>query len=182
MNHERAMKRVIYIFCLLFFAFSLAHKAEVLTEYQVKAAYLYNFLRFVKWPGHAFKDEQQPIIIGIFQFNPVEQDLRKIIANRTIGSRLIVIKTLESPQDAQGCHAVYFGDIERRHQISTITMIEQNPVLTISDADYFCRIGGMIYFFTEDNRLRLIINRKAVSDAQLEISAKLLRVAQIYNE
>ncbi|MBN2103651.1 YfiR family protein [bacterium] len=177
------MKHALCILlCLSFFVFSLAPQAETLTEYQVRAAYLYNFLKFVKWPGHAFENDHQPITIGIFHFSPVEQDLRNIIRNRTIDSRSITIKILEQPEDAQDCHVVYFGDIERRHQIATIGIVQKNPILTISDAGYFCRIGGMIYFYIEDNRLRLVINRKAVDNAQLEISARLLRVAQIVDE
>lgn len=158
---------------------SLGSKTDTLTEYQVRAAYLYNFVKFVKWPGSAFESDSQPIIIGLFSGNQVEEELQKIIRNRTIDSRSIAIRTLENPQDAAVCHVVYFGDIERRHQIATINLIRKKPILTISDAGYFCRIGGMIQFNIEDNKLGLAINRKAADAAQLEISAKLLRVAQI---
>jgi hypothetical protein len=174
------MNRRIQIFFLaLIFMQSLITQSQTLTEHQVRAAYLYNFVKFVEWPDGTFKDESEAILIGLFKDDPVKEELESIIKGRTIDSRPIRIKLLGNSKDADECHVVYLADAERRHQISTINMLGSKPVLTISDADYFCRIGGMIRFFVHENRFRLEINRTAVDRAQLEISAKILRVAEI---
>jgi len=168
------------IITLLLIASPIFHfQGNTLTEHQARAAYIYNFIKFITWPEHVFKTADQPICITFFGHSEVEKEFKELIQDRTINDRHIEVKVIYTNQELDSCHIVYLNDIERRYQISTINALKNDPVLTISNAEYFTRIGGMIHFIIADDRLCFEINRSALEAVNLEVSAKLLRVARV---
>jgi hypothetical protein len=151
------------------------------TEYEVRAAFLYNFIKFVKWPRQVFKSSQDPIVIGIIGQDPFGNTLDTMIKERTIQSKKIIIKRYHRHEDVRYCHVLYMGLREKRYQVAILKHLEGIPVLTIGDFEDFTRLGGMIKFIVADNQVGFEINLEAVEKSNLEISAKLLKLAKITN-
>lgn len=150
-----------------------------LTVNEVRAAYLYNFVKFVSWPDHVFDKSDDPIVIGFWDSNEVEKAFHNIIKGRTINSRTVDIRLIESLSDVIFCNVIYMNGADKRHQVSVVNLVRKKPILTVSDEAYFSRIGGMIQFYFDNNQLKFEINRKALSAVELEVSARLLRVARV---
>ena len=177
---SRTFKHLLLFFTMLITAAPVIPKSKPIpTEYEVRAAYLYNFIKFVKWPKKTFSDTLQPIIIGIIGKDPIVNTLDEMVKGRTIDSHPIIVKNFQRQNINQVYHVLFIGSVEKRHQISILNNMENKPILTVGDVDYFTKIGGMISFFVEKDHVGFEINLNAVEKSDLEISAKLLKLAKI---
>src|SRR5664279_2589147 len=84
------------------------------TEYQIKAAFLFNFAKFVEWPPEAFADANSPLVIGVLGENPFGDDLERTIRGKTINNRPLVIKEFRSPAEATNCHVLFISTSEKQ--------------------------------------------------------------------
>jgi hypothetical protein len=141
-------------------------------EAQFKAAYLFNFVKFVDWPANG-SDVLTVCFIG---GNGVFDALAEGIEAKRIGTRQLVVRRLDATATSDGCNAVYFDESASSH-ISAVIAAKETPILTISDAKAFTAKGGMIELFTDSNRLRFNINVDAAQKAGLRISSSLLQLA-----
>lgn len=82
------------------------------TEYQIKAAFLFNFAKFVEWPPAAFPAGTSPIVIGILGENPFHDDLARMVRSKTVDGRTLEVKTLHSLADAANCHMLFISTSE----------------------------------------------------------------------
>ncbi len=158
-----------------------AQVAPASQEYQVKAAFLYNFTRFVEWPESAFKDPNADFVIGIVGGNPFNDFLKEVVAGEKVNSHYINVVYFRNEKDITDCHMLYIN-LKDPDKIASILKNKTTPyTLTISDADNFAQWGGHIRFFKEQERIRLQINIAATKSTRLTISSKLLSVVQIYD-
>ncbi len=172
------MRKGLWLITVLIHTYSLAQETPSL-EYQVKAGFLYNFCQFVEWPDQAFQNPEAPLIIGIIGDDPFENYLDRTVQGERMDSHPIVVRRYKDAKDATECHIV-FVNLQRREELRrVIALLEGRPILTVSDANNFVKNGGMIGFATEDNRTRININVEAARMANLTISSKLLRVANV---
>jgi hypothetical protein len=146
-------------------------------EYQVKAVFLFNFSQFVGWPPASFSSGNAPFIIGIVGHDPFGSYIDETVAGEKMMGHPIKILRCENKEDIKNCHILFIGHDRSVEDI--ISALDNRSVLTVSDETDFTRRGGMIRFFTENNKIRLEINTSAAKAARLDISSKLLRVAQI---
>ena len=147
------------------------------TEYQVKAAYLYNFGRFVKWPPGlaAGKGDSFPVcVLGRDPFGPI---LDSTLAGEALDGKPVVIRRIARPQDAADCRILFVSSTEENHLKEILAAIDQAGVLTVSDMPGFSRRGGMIQFVVEGDRIRFEINLATAESAKLVLSSELLKVA-----
>lgn len=174
----------IWVLCLAAFLLSsmtrpAARYIQTHREYQIKAAFLYNFAAFVTWPKSSFATTEAPLVIGISGTDPFGNFIDALVENEVVRGHPVVVRRITTTEELQHCHIVYVsarnGDAMRR----VIALLKNKPVLTVSDAADFTKAGGMIQFYTENNRIRLRVNVKAASVANLTISAQLLKVADI---
>jgi hypothetical protein len=167
--------------CLLLFIFFRAPvlAQEALPEYQVKAAYLYNFLKFVEWPESAFPDPLAPIVIGISGNDPFGNSLPQVIIGKTVQGRDLVIHKYHSGEDMHGAHILFISPSEKKRLPQILSSLSGSSVLTVSDAAGFLDAGGMIQFLPENDRVRFAINVDASSRAKLKMSSKLLSLAKV---
>jgi hypothetical protein len=149
------------------------------SEYQVKAVFLYNFTHFVDWPAGAFEHSYEPFIIGIVGKDPFGHYLQDAVAQERIGSHIIRIEHYESAADIKDCHILYVGSQDPDEIRRVLRAVSNKKILTVGDTPNFIRWGGMIRFFTENNKIRLQINNTLAKDLDLKISSKLLRVSQV---
>jgi hypothetical protein len=151
-----------------------AQENTAVREDQMKAAYLFNFMKFVEWPALA---PQQPLTMCLVGAAAVHEALGGIIAGKKVGEHAVLTRILPtdgSPASA-GCSLIYLDShIASSHQRGSRNA---EPILTVSDASGFAREGGMIELYMENNRLRFIVNLFAAQGAGLHLSASLLQLA-----
>ncbi len=173
------------------FGFALALGLSVpeafadISEYQVEAAYLFNFTKFVEWPSQAFEDERSPLVIGILGINPFGNILEGVVAGKSVGNRKIVVRRFESfdadrSADLRKCQILFiaYSEKDRMHEI--MDALRGASVLTVSEIDNFTSKGGMVLFDQEGQKIALAVNLKAAQKARLEISSSLLQICKIY--
>lgn len=147
------------------------------SEYQIKAAFLFNFAKFVEWPPTSFADENSPLVIGILGDNPFSGDLERTIQNKTINHHSLVIKQFHSLAEARNCQMLFISASEKKRFADIFGGLRGTSVLTVSETDGFTEAGGMINFILENKKIRFQINDEAAKAARLKISSKLLSVA-----
>ncbi|HZL43368.1 MAG TPA: YfiR family protein [Verrucomicrobiae bacterium] len=147
------------------------------TEYKLKAAFLFNFAKYVEWPPAAFAEATSPMVIGILGENPFRDDLEPTIRDKTINNRPLVIKEFRSPAEATNCHILFISTSEKQRLPEILKSLHGTSVLTVGETDRFTETGGMINFVTEGNKIRFQINVEAAKSAGLKVSSKLLSLA-----
>jgi YfiR/HmsC-like len=160
-------------------AWALVHAAPLTQEYQLKAVFLFNFLQFVDWPATAFSGPHSPLYVCVLGNDPFGHALDDVMADERLDGRPIVIEHQNEAADATHCHLVFIAedsDVRRRR---SLTELGSKPVLTVSDSVDFAERGGIIELDVENNHIKLLVNLQAANDAQLRVSSKLLRKAQI---
>jgi hypothetical protein len=148
-------------------------------EYRIKAAYIFNFAKFVSWPSAAFASADAPIVIGIVGKDPFGSELDQTIAGKTIERHLLQVKRLNETDPVDGCHILFISEPERKRLPEIFEKASQLSILTVGEMDDFTDIGGMIRFFKFENNIRFEVDLKPVEAAGLKISSKLLQVAVV---
>jgi hypothetical protein len=156
---------------------NLYSEAAAPTEYEVKAAYLYNLGKFVEWPARTATTPPDPFSICVLGHDPFGATLDTLIANETINGKSIVVKRLPKSQDAVGCNILFISSSEEGRLKDILSTLDKANVLTVSDMPQFTRHGGMIQFVLDNNRVRFEINLTSAEHAGLVLSSQLLKVA-----
>ncbi|HZS46541.1 MAG TPA: YfiR family protein [Blastocatellia bacterium] len=152
--------------------------AQAISDSQVKAAFLYNFAKFIDWPADAFSSDSSPIVIGVVGNDPFGGALEQTTSGRSVNGRPIAIKRLRLGQDLRDCHILFVSVSEKRQLTAVMLSVKQASVLTVGDMDEFIDEGGVIRFLLEGDRVRFEINLAAAERARLKISSKLLSLAK----
>ena len=157
-------------------AFSMADNHQT-TEYKVKAAFLYNFSRFVTWPEHA-RQENGKFNLCILGSDPF-RELLEPLSGKSIQKSSLNIKRLATLDQDHACQIIFISQTGNRDLKHTMSILKEQPVLTVSDIEDFTAHGGIIQFKLVDNKVRFNINIDNISHAGLTISSKLLSLATI---
>jgi hypothetical protein len=146
------------------------------TESQVKAAYLYNFGKFITWPGDraSTPDSLNICVLGKDPFGAV---LDSTVAGESIGGRKITVSKLSRVDEATSCSILFISSSEQKRLGSILVAAQRLDVLTVSDMPHFAEQGGMIAFVTEDGKIRFEVNLGAAQQSHLALSSELLKVA-----
>jgi len=145
------------------------------SEYQVKAAYLYNFGKFVSWPADAgVTSEFDVCVLGTDPFGPL---LDATVSDSTINGKRVIARRIVRAQDAATCRVVFIAASESQRLSSDLAILSKLHVLTVSDNSHFLDRGGMIQFVFEGDRVRFAVNLTAAQEAGLTLSSELLKVA-----
>lgn len=148
---------------------------QTVSEYDVEAAYLYNFGKFVQWPASASKASTfQICILGP---DPFGGTLDRLIANDTIDGKPIVKRLIDAASDAAGCNILYIADSEAPDIRRILAALNHQPELLVSSISGFISDGGTVQFLLEEHRVRFEINLDAASQSDLVPSSELLKVA-----
>ena len=147
------------------------------SEYELKAAFLYNFAKFVEWPAGTFPDETAPIVVGVVGDDPFNGSLDSV-GGKSANGRQVAIRRLSASQDLRSCHMLFVSSSERKRLPQIVAIIDGASVLTVGEMEGFASNGGMIRLTMEDNRVRFEINAGTARRARLKISSKLLSLAK----
>ena len=149
-----------------------------LAEHQIKALYLFNFTKYVDWPGPATATNGTPFIIGILDAPELRGDLQEITRGKRIHGREILVRTVATTQDVKACQLVFIGATDKPRIAALLKATQDLAVLTVGEAGNFLTQGGIINFVRQENKLRVEISLDAARRARLVVSAKLLAVAK----
>jgi hypothetical protein len=148
-------------------------------EYQVKAAFLFNFAKFVEWPAEAFKAADQPLAICVLGQNPFGSSLDQAVEGKVLRNRKFVVLEITNTPPAGKCHILFVSSSERKRSRRVLEDVKTCCVLTVGETEEFIASGGMINLKLKDERVHLEIDPEAAERAGLRISSKLLSLAEI---
>jgi hypothetical protein len=158
------------VLVLLSFAWPIQAEQEHL-EYQVKAAFLFNFLKFVEWPGPA---NDSPWVIGILGRDPFGEILDDIVRGKLVNSRTVEVRRFARSADVKDCNILFVG----RSDFERMGTPVQPGLLTVGEAPGFLKSGGIVNFYLENNRVHFEIRSDAVRLSGLRVSAQLLKLGR----
>lgn len=147
-------------------------------EYDLKAAFLFNFVKFVEWPAQAFPSDRAPVNLCVYGQDPFGSTLDKVIEGERVGERSLVVRR-PGLEELDGCHVLFISRSEAERLGGVLARVGSKPVLTVADTDGFLQAGGAINFVLEGSKVRFLINQKAAERNGLRISSRLLRLAMI---
>ncbi|MGA2799357.1 MAG: YfiR family protein [Thermoguttaceae bacterium] len=163
-------------------AMESAQQAEAINpqyEYNVKAAFLYSFGRYVEWPKDAFDERSGAFVVGICGEDPFEQILDRIAQSKTIQGRRIIIQRMATIEELRPCHILFVShSIPPAQQITIINKMRDKPTLLVGESPGFAERGGGLKFFLEGGTVRFEINVEAIRQQKLLIDAKLLNLGK----
>jgi hypothetical protein len=147
------------------------------TEAQVKAAYLYNFAKFIEWPADAFADTNSPIAIGVLTDRSFTDELERTVRNKTVDGRKLVVKFVKNLSESKSCQMLFVSADEKQPLRRILDAVQLSSVLTVGETEHFTENGGIINFVMDGKRVRFEINRAEARRARLKISPRLLKLA-----
>lgn len=147
------------------------------TEYQVKAAYLYNFGKFVGWPDKGALSKDEPFEICVLGEDPFGLVLDSALTGAKISGKIVTAKRISKPQEIDSCRILFISSSESAHLEEIFGALERASVLTVSDIPQFSQHGGMIEFVLDGDRVRFQVNLTNAEGAGLNLSSELLKVA-----
>jgi len=173
----------VSLFLLVFGCNNMQAQDTQYNEYEVKAAYIVNFSKFVTWPDEAFSSESSPFVIGVYKNEQISTYLKKMLLNKRILGRMPIIKNFSKPEDISKCQILFIGKVDKQELNEIYKKVKDQPVLTVGDnISEFCESGGMINFTHQYSKYRFEINNNAATKAKIKISSKLLALAKIVTE
>ncbi|HZQ17662.1 MAG TPA: YfiR family protein [Terriglobales bacterium] len=174
----QAFGKLTLIAVYLFSVSNAAGQESKVSEYQVKATYLYNFSRFVEWPPQAGPATQSDnFLICVLGDNPFGSTLNDLVANESIEGKSVETKQVLAPADAAKCRVLFISLSEEGRLKTILAGLRNTSVLTVSDLPRFVEKGGMIQFVVEDNHVRFQVNATTAKRAGLLMSSELLKLA-----
>ena len=164
---------------LLSGAIEMQAQTKISREYQIKAAFLFNFAQFVTWPPDAFTNAAAPFRIGILGEDPFGAFLDETVRNEKVNGHPLVVQRYRSAKDIKDCQILFVSRSESRRVKRILADLKDRNILTVGDMEDLVESGGIIRFSTEKNKIHFQVNLEAAKNANLTISSKMLRLAEI---
>jgi YfiR/HmsC-like len=146
-------------------------------ETQIKAAYIYNFTKFIEWPAGTFGSDAAPIVLGTFGDGPLHRELQTLVDGRKINGRPIVVRRVATVPEVTAAQLVYVAPAEDARFAAILPAVRDSAVLTVGESESFLDHGGGIRLLVNDEKLRFEINVDAAERAHLKVSAQLQKLA-----
>lgn len=151
---------------------------ERASEAEVKSAFLFHFFRFVEWPKEAFESELAPYVVGVIGRDPLEGALDRAFRGKALNGRAFRLERFSGLEEAKPCHLLFVCASEKDRMDDILRAVGSRPVLVLGETEDLVRSGACLGFALEHQRIRLVINRRAVSRSGLVVSSKLFQVAR----
>ncbi len=151
--------------------------AQTASDNQVKAAYLYNFTRFVEWPQIS-AGREGPIRLCVLDYPPLVAELKQVVQGKSTSGRPLTVLLTKTAEESRDCHVLFIGSAQEKQVRHILYQLRDKNVLTVGETDDFLNEGGMISFVIQDEHVQFTVNNRAATEAGLRISARLLTVAK----
>jgi len=156
-----------------------SESASLVEEYELKAVFLYNLGKFVRWPSTTFTDPSDSLKICVLGQDPFEKNLDVSAKVGEINNRKVEIRRLSHVKQSNPCHILFISSSEKNNFSNIFAYLRSYPILTVGDVDGFITAGGMVKFYLYQERVRLAINLTSLKNTGLQADANLLRIARI---
>ncbi len=163
--------RRLWVVVLVLSGAGVLHSQAVSFEYQIKAVYLFNFVKFIEWPADA---DSRPLTICVADQNPFGDVLAETVRGEKVNERPLVARVIAEPEP--GCHVVFVP--QAAPAAVYLRAARGHPILTVGEAPGFLKQGGIINFIVEDGKVRFQIDQNAAERVELRVSSHLLRLAR----
>ena len=174
------MRRMLLGFVLgLLVLGTAATSAWAQSEDQIKAAFLFNFARYVEWPDSAFSGPSAPVRICMAGADDFATIVSQAVGGKSVGDRAVDVVSGIGLADASACHILYVGAGLDGDASAVASSVSGGNVFTVADREGFAKTGGIANFMRADNKVRFEINPGAAKQAGLKISSRLLRLAKV---
>jgi YfiR/HmsC-like len=180
----RIRARILYLLvtCTCLFPPELVAQAKTASEYEIKAAFLYNFAKFVEWPAASFANSKQPLNICVLGPDPFGHFLDEAVLGKSIEGHPVSVTRGRLIQDMLECHILFVGGSQRLSLADLLNKLRGKNVLLVGESEDFAFSGGTVQFVLEGNHVRFVINPDAAERAGLKISSKLLALAVVVHD
>jgi hypothetical protein len=148
-------------------------------EYQIKAAFLLNFIQFVEWPPKVFTNADEPFRIGVLGENPFGTALEETVQGEAINSHKIIVQHAQRFKDLKDCQMIFISESEKRRVGEILAGLDSEAILTVSEIGGFAQSGGIINFYLEGSKVRFEVNPAAARRVGLNVSSQLLSLGKI---
>lgn len=148
-------------------------------EAQVKAAFVYNFIKFVDWPLDVVQRSGDSIVVAVVGDGGVADAAERLLAGKQVSDKRVVVRRLKAEQPLSGVHAIFVTESDAKKVRRVLDAITGRPILTIGDVGGFASSGGIIGLVIEDRKVRFEIDQDAADSAGLRISSKLLALSRV---
>jgi YfiR/HmsC-like len=149
------------------------------SEYELKAAFLYSFAKFIDWPSKAFASPQSPFVICILGADPFGAAIDDTLRGKSIGDHPVVVQRAKEASEVRHCQIVFVSSQTTRPLSEILASLQGSTALVVGESDRFADSGGAIQLILDQNHIRFAINEAAAENAGLHISSKLLALAKI---
>jgi hypothetical protein len=146
-------------------------------ESLVKAAFIYNFVKFIEWPGDRATSKLSNIDICTVGSSSINKASKVFQAASTEKLKLSLVPESNWRNADKHCHILFISASESSAVAEILGTLKTKPVLTVSDSDQFAEQGGMIGFVMSDNKIKIAVNTKSITSAGLRVDAQLLEIA-----
>ena len=177
MAPTRATHACLAVLMLLLAAGAEADDAASTLEYPVKAAFLYEFARFVEWPDVGATPG--PLSIGVLGDDPFGEALDRAVSAKKVGGRALAIRRFRQLEELTPCAILFVANSEVGRLDAILNKTAGWPTLIVGESDGFTGGGGMVRFFVDGNRVRFEVNLRAAETAGLRLSSRMLAVASV---
>jgi len=157
-------------------------QANPSVEYQVKAAFLLNFAKFIDWPESAFRDPKAPITVCIFGHDPFGSALDEIVRGKNINNRELLARRINDLPELKTCQLIFVSEKEEKRLPEILNSEKSASALVVGEGEDFAERGGSVQLFLENNRMRFAVNVDAIQRSRLTVSSKLLALAKIVHD
>ena len=171
------MRRYRLLLALLLLQLALGAHAQTPREDQIKAAFVYNFTKFIEWPSTSFADANAAIVIGVLGDSPMAAVLDNVVRDRKVNGRPIIVRTIQGAADAASIHLLFVSAAESSRWAQLQAAIETRPVVTVGESPWFAQSGGTIDFIEQGDKLQFVINMVAAERSGVKISAQIQKLA-----
>ena len=175
---QRPLNKLALVLGLCLCATQITAEGVIFREYDIKAAYLYNFIKYVEWPSQGLPDRSETITIGLLGENPFGPVIHSLNGKMAKGGK-VTVKENVSLAELTSCQVVFVGPSEKDRMPEILDQLKNIKVLTVSEIEGFAARGGMINFVPEKNKVRFEINADAARRTGFSISSELMKLARV---
>ena len=155
--------------------------AQGVSASTLKAAFLFNFVKFTEWPADTVSPDM-PLTLCVLGDDVVQAELEKTVKGQRVGEHSLIVVRVNIDGALRSCHVLYVTGLDRRRSLPLIARINGAAVLTVSDANEFAALGGVAQLFVESGKMRFAINPSSALRARLRISSKLFALAKLVKD
>ena len=144
----------------------------------VKAAFVYNFARFVEWPPAAAARQPGTVVLAVLGGGPLATAVHQL-DGKMLGERRLKVLPVASPAQAREAHMLLVTAGAGVPVADVARAVEGHGVLVVGDEQGFAEQGGMINFVVRDSKVRFEVNVHEAQSEQLRLSSQLLKLATL---